>query len=315
MNRDEIINELAAQIAQLGEGQKSVLQSTKELLQAEIDRVDYAWLETERKHQSALKESRSDSWTRSLLMSHNQRQEKYVAIHSSLTTQLSDLPEDIGLPPIGFEEIRLLLDEIDTEISKYQSDLSIKRRQLEFLGDYGSVEKAKWLSETSRFAEINPGVSRCLRVLQDICNDIPIGFDWQNYVTSRIDEKVSPAEHLPAPVVSDGVGFEYSCLATLEMSGWKGNLTKSSGDQGVDIIARKDNCSVAIQCKNYKTPVGNGAVQEVHAGKSFYETDFAVVVSPSGFTASAIQLGRKLGVLLVDPSTLDTLEKALHPDA
>lgn len=49
----------------------------------------------------------------------------------------------------------------------------------------------------------------------------------------------------------------------------------------------------------------------MHAEKAFYETDFAIVVSPSGFTESAIQLANKLNVLLVDPASLDVLENIL----
>lgn len=311
MDKNQILDELAAQVAQIAENQRAALQNAKSALLAEIERLDNAWSETEHKHQSALMDSKSDAWTHSLSMVRNERLKKYDANRARLVALLSELPVDPELPAIDFEMLNLLLDTIDTEISKYQSTLSIKRRQLEFAGDYGGVENAKWLAEISRFAEMNPEVSICIKNLQAICHNVSTLIDWQNYVICRINDKINPADHLPEPAISDGIGFEHSCLAALKQSGWEGNLTKSSGDQGVDIIVRKGDRSVAIQCKNYKTPVGNGAVQEVHAGKAFYEAEFAVVVSPSGFTVSAVQLAQKLGVLLVDPSTLNTLEKIL----
>ena len=136
-------------------------------------------------------------------------------------------------------------------------------------------------------------------------------FDWKTYVIRRVNDTISPAAELPEPHRSDGVGFEHACLAALVQAGWQGGVTRATGDQGVDIIARKGNLSIAVQCKYHNIPVGNGAVQEVHAGKAFHETDFAVVVSPSGFTESAIQLARKLGVRLVDSSSLHKLEELL----
>jgi len=68
---------------------------------------------------------------------------------------------------------------------------------------------------------------------------------------------------------------------------------------------------VAIQCKNTAQPVGNAAVQEVFAGKAFYEATTAVVVSRSGFTSSAIQLANRLTVALVDATALGDLDRHL----
>ena len=44
-------------------------------------------------------------------------------------------------------------------------------------------------------------------------------------------------------------------------------VTQGSGDQGVDILAQKDDVKYAIQCKRHKNPLGNTPVQEVNAGK------------------------------------------------
>ena len=62
-----------------------------------------------------------------------------------------------------------------------------------------------------------------------------------------------------------------------------------------------------IQCKNYTGKIGNTAVQEAYAGKSFYDCDIAVVLTNSTFTKSAVQLAESIGVMLWDRRTLQEM--------
>lgn len=64
-------------------------------------------------------------------------------------------------------------------------------------------------------------------------------------------------------------------------------LTKGSGDQGVDIIAEKDEIKCAIQCKRYSQLVGNKVVQEVVAGKTFYRCRVETAITNNYFNKSA----------------------------
>lgn len=84
-------------------------------------------------------------------------------------------------------------------------------------------------------------------------------------------------------------------------------VTKKSGDQGVDIIAEQNNIRYAIQCKRYSEAVGNRAVQEVFAGKTFYNCDIGVVVTNSYFTQSAKDLASRNGIVLWDRNELENL--------
>lgn len=89
---------------------------------------------------------------------------------------------------------------------------------------------------------------------------------------------------------------------------YEANVTKGSGDQGVDVVAKKKDKTIAIQCKKYSQPVGNKAVQEVIAGKDYYGADFAVVVSNASFTPSARKLASKCNVILLDVNQLNLLD-------
>ena len=103
----------------------------------------------------------------------------------------------------------------------------------------------------------------------------------------------------------NGHEFEYFCANLLRKNGFSDvNVTKGSGDQGVDILAKKDGIKYAIQCKNYSSHLGNTPVQEVNAGKIYYNCHVGVVMTNSRFTSGAQKLAQATGVLLWDRSKL-----------
>ncbi len=106
----------------------------------------------------------------------------------------------------------------------------------------------------------------------------------------------------------EGREFEYFCAELLERCGFEEvEVTRGSGDQGVDILARKEDIKYAIQCKNYSHPLGNSPVQEVYAGKTFYKCHVGVVMTNSTFTKGARQLADSVGIILWDKSRLDKM--------
>lgn len=96
-----------------------------------------------------------------------------------------------------------------------------------------------------------------------------------------------------------GQEFEEHCAAYLRRRGFKKiEFTKGSGDQGVDILAKRRGKTYAIQCKNYQKPVGNKAVQEAYAGMQYYDCDKGMVMTNSTFTKGAVELAERTGVAL-----------------
>ena len=106
----------------------------------------------------------------------------------------------------------------------------------------------------------------------------------------------------------DGHEFEHFCANLLQKTGFiKVRVTKGSGDQGVDILAEKGGVKYAVQCKNYASPLSNTPVQEVNAGKTFYNCHVGVVMTNSTFTPGAKALAQATGVLLWDRSVLQEM--------
>lgn len=83
--------------------------------------------------------------------------------------------------------------------------------------------------------------------------------------------------------------------------------TKVTGDQGVDLVVAKDGWKIAVQVKGYQSSVGNGAVQEAHAGMTFYDCRASACITNSLYTASATELASKLGCVLIDENNLEEL--------
>lgn len=102
-----------------------------------------------------------------------------------------------------------------------------------------------------------------------------------------------------------GYEFERFCVTVLEKNGYeKAEVTKGSGDQGIDVIAYRDGVKYGIQCKCYSSSVGNKAVQEAFAGKAFYDCHVAAILTNSYFTRAAIELARSNNVVLWDGEKL-----------
>jgi restriction system protein len=87
-----------------------------------------------------------------------------------------------------------------------------------------------------------------------------------------------------------GVEFEEFVAAQLRTRGWSVTHTVSSGDYGVDLIAKKDGTRMAVQCKRLARAVGVSAVQQVVSGALHHGCDRSVVVTNQAFTKAARQL-------------------------
>lgn len=103
----------------------------------------------------------------------------------------------------------------------------------------------------------------------------------------------------------EGHQFEHWCADLLKKNGFSSvEVTVGSGDQGVDVLARKDGIRYAIQCKCYSKDLGNKPVQEVNTGKTVYRCQIGVVMTNRYFTKGAKDAADATGVLLWDRDKL-----------
>ena len=121
-------------------------------------------------------------------------------------------------------------------------------------------------------------------------------------VVKRIRMRPLPMDEM------EGHDFEYYCADILKARGFIDvEVTKGSGDFGADILAEKDGVTYAIQCKCYDKPIGVKAVQEVYAGRDYYDRMVGVVMTNQYFTQPAVELAQKLNIMLWDRGYVDAM--------
>ena len=113
----------------------------------------------------------------------------------------------------------------------------------------------------------------------------------------------------PESIPKNGHDFEDWIADTLGRFGWDASVTQGSGDQGLDVLAKKDSVSVGIQSKLYFKPVGNKAVQEILAAQKYYGFDKACVLTNMSYTKSAQSLAKASGVSLLTHYDIPNFDK------
>jgi len=112
-----------------------------------------------------------------------------------------------------------------------------------------------------------------------------------------------------------GIEFENFVGDLYEIMGYKVEVTQASKDYGADVLVEKNQIKTVIQAKNYKNPVGYGAIQEVLTAKSYYKADESIVITNSySFTYQARKASKELRVHLIAREDLQKLiDKYMKP--
>lgn len=100
------------------------------------------------------------------------------------------------------------------------------------------------------------------------------------------------------------VEFEQFLARACELLGYQVETTKTTGDQGIDLIVQRTGDRIAVQVKGYESSVGNAAVQQAVAGMRYYNCHRSAVMTNSRFTPSAVELARMNNCALIDETNL-----------
>lgn len=204
---------------------------------------------------------------------------------------------------------------------QHRKELASLRIRLLVKDEFGHIDTQPWREKVMYFVEkvanvdlgkesftdkeILPGGGRYKTIhVETFILHPDTAFKIVDEIAKEAQKEIENREYRPNMT---GVEYEELCGETLKSAGWEVQFTKTTGDQGVDLLAKKDGVTAAIQCKRFAKQVGNKAVQEVIAGKSFYNADKAVVVAPNGFTPSAQDLAAASDVVLTDHNLLREL--------
>ena len=122
------------------------------------------------------------------------------------------------------------------------------------------------------------------------------------FLRRRREHRISRMDEL------EGRDFEFFCAELLRAQGFIDvEVTRGSGDFGVDILAERDGVTYAIQCKRYSSPVGVEAVLRTYGGQAYYERMVGAVMTNQYFTSPAVEATKKLHILLWDRGYMDAM--------
>ena len=215
------------------------------------------------------------------------------------------------------QERKLKEDELKKSVIENQDALVSHWLSGRKEGEYGQLEQSKWLAEAQRFLDVfNYG-----KLKEDrLTNPYLISDIIENIVEERKSlqkdssggPSLSSTSVFKSREIEDAWDFEKLCSQELNRLGWLAHVSSGGADQGVDVVAMKNQNKLVLQCKLYNSAIGNKAVQEAIAGKVYEDANFAAVVAPNGFTKSARELALKAKVLLLHPSDLENIDSLLE---
>ena len=183
-----------------------------------------------------------------------------------------------GIPYFWFREILKSFESIDIFFSKWEHYIRINPTiRDEILGKDRKLQFEDWYLFIASMVE-----KSCINLIDE--------YKYENNLNNQ-----------------KGIAFENQCMKILISKGWRVEETPKSGDQGIDLIASIEKYRLCIQCKDHKKPIGNKAVQEVSAGKKYWNGTHAILVSQSGYTKSAYKLAAANNVLLISTLELNNI--------
>lgn len=105
--------------------------------------------------------------------------------------------------------------------------------------------------------------------------------------------------------------FEHFVARLLQEMGYEADVTKRTGDYGVDIIAKKDKQIIAIQCKRYTETnlVGNRDIQRCLGSMHTINAKRSIFVTTSFYTKQALKQAEGCPIELWDKETFHELVK------
>jgi restriction system protein len=232
-------------------------------------------------------------------------EEFYDRVEEYLIRTLEELTEDLdGVSAEIEEEIEEICDLATQSIVTHLDTLKLKRRQGTITNEYNQLRDNAWIDHRNWF--VKEVALEGIDPEEIVAHSYKEVFD---YLTEQVDEYTDDYNDIESEYDDLGTGHEYEefVRTAIESLGWKSIKTKGSGDQGVDIIAIKGPVKIVVQCKKWGAKVTNKAVQEIYAGKTYEDANFAIVVTNSSFTTSAIKLAESTGVILLHHDQLENI--------
>ena len=109
-----------------------------------------------------------------------------------------------------------------------------------------------------------------------------------------------------------GSEFEQELGTLYRHLGYRVETTPISGDQGIDLVLRKNGQTTVVQCKSHQKPVGPAVARELYGSMVASRADNAILACTGGFTRGVEQFVRGKPITLISASELATLAETIE---
>jgi len=164
----------------------------------------------------------------------------------------------------------------------------------------------------AQYCEGTPGNAKVIaRRLRDYMNDYDHATDHVNVDLARealvslgYMAKTSTADLASSLSNMTATAFEEFILSLFGDLGYRAEKTLGTGDNGIDLLLRKNNQSIAVQCQPWDTPVGEPTVRNFHAALMGTAAQSGYLVTTGTFTSRAYSFAQGKPIQLLDLEAL-----------
>jgi len=115
-----------------------------------------------------------------------------------------------------------------------------------------------------------------------------------------------------------GWEFEKIIAELFKKLGHTVSTTKGSGDEGIDLFLEKEGLQAGVQCKRWKTMIGQGVIREFYGSLIHAKLRKGFVITTDRFSKAAKDFVRGKPIVLIDREELrriisENLSEALNP--
>jgi len=269
---------------------RKFIRPSEKLMEEEEQRLKVAQEQERKKREEQMVQIRKERERQQQLKGEQRKKQEWKSFldkHKNLIDKFLEITERKVsiIDEYGDENWDTLPEEIDYLIYKIAREENYSKEKIKDWKKYvwTKPEKYRRLEDylETRFKLYHTAQKK--KTSEEIDNDKMTGKEFENYIAKLLREK----------------GYT-------DVRG-----TPATGDQGADLIAKKDNKTIIIQAKRHQGKIGNKAVQEIIGALSFYRGDEGWVITNSTFTLSAKALAQKSNIKLIDGQSLNRIGEFL----
>lgn len=107
-----------------------------------------------------------------------------------------------------------------------------------------------------------------------------------------------------------GVEFERELGRLFGARGYRVEFTPTIGDQGIDLVLRKNGKTTVVQCKAHNRPVGPAVARELYGSMVAYKADNAILACTGGFTDGVYKFAQGKPIRLISSRDIARVAEA-----